>query len=397
MSSIPHELIAAIVDELEHDRASLKACSLVASAFCSPSQRHLFRAMWLHRENWQFYTSVQEALHRGTTVPSGTIKRGSALLSESPHLAAYVRDLTIDLSDSANEDVPLAHVLQAAQNLERFVISGLVVHWGDLSGPLVSTLLDAFARPGLKSVHLLNMRDVPASAMLRVLASARVVSIHYSTFTEEEELAENASPDVVSVLNHLILSTGMPSTYDLILSPRAPQLRNVTKLLLRVDTAARLHAERLLSSLAGTLVQLELDFGELSFPFTLTHLPHLRVLTLRIFRGIARRLPDGFAGTLAGLSLPTLTLTTIFVIQNRLYEGPWADDGPLTIPTPEDTDAPQPAMKCELLFLDPSHTKPSARNAEFAAFCAAMRAALPGFELRFARVDEENSYIGQLP
>ncbi|KAJ6566823.1 hypothetical protein B0H19DRAFT_1374229 [Mycena capillaripes] len=389
MSSIPPELIAAIVDELEHDRASLKACSLVAIAFCPPSQRHLFRAMWLHRENWQFYTVVQQALHRGTTIPSGTIKRVSSLLSESPHLTAYVRDLTIDLPDSADEDAPLAYVLHAATNLERFVVSGLAVRWGDLSDPLVSSILEVLARPMLKNLHFLNVRDVPASAILHALSFVKVLSLHHSTFTEDEQ--EDAAPPTASLLDHLILSTSLPSTYELILSPHAPKLRSVTKLLLRVDWNARLYAERLLSSLAGTLIQLELDCGELSFPFNLPHLPHLRFLTLRLFRGIARRLPDGFAGTLAGL--PRVSLTVSFAIQNRFVEGQWLEEGPL----PGLEDFQVNTMTCQLLYLDPTHTKPSRRDAAFEAFRNAMHAALPGFQLEFARVEEEQSYIGRLP
>ncbi|KAJ7654292.1 hypothetical protein B0H17DRAFT_1214387 [Mycena rosella] len=321
MATVPHELIAAIVDELEDDRESLKACSMVATAFCPPSQRHLFRSMWLHRANWQFYTVAQQAPHRGTSIPSGTIRRVSSLLSESPHLAIYVRDLTIDLPDSADEDVPLEQILQAVLNLERFVISGLFVRWGDLPLPLASAILDIFARPALERLHLLNMQGVPAPAVLRVLSFVRVLSIDHTTFAEEDEgSSESAWPLSAPRLHHLILSTSIPPTYALMLSPRAPRLTHLKKVLLRVDISARPHAERLLSSIADTLEELELDCGDLSSPLHLPNLPNLRSLTLRIFRGLARHLPNGFAQTLS--ALPRIAaLTLIFAIQTRLVEG----------------------------------------------------------------------------
>ncbi|KAJ6537269.1 hypothetical protein DFH09DRAFT_1091106 [Mycena vulgaris] len=412
MASVPHELIAAIVDELEHDRDSLKACSLAAAAFCSPSQRHLFRSMWLHRANWQFYTAQQQALHRGTSIPSGTIRGMAAILSKSPHLASYVRDLTIDLPDSADEDIPLERVLHAVPNVERFVISGLAVRWSDLSPPLASAILDVLARPALDCLHLLNLRDVPTTAILRVLSTVRVLSIHHTTFREDEEGSrgppsaarlqdlisavkvlsihhtavrgdEGGSPRPPSArLQHLILSTSLPATFALIFSPHAPRLTNVKKLLLRVDVSGRAQTERLLSSISGTLQDLDLDCGELGLPLNLPHLPALRAITLRMFRGLARSLPEGFAHTLA--ALPRVTaLTLVFSIQNRIAEGDWLTEGALL----GLEDCQVAAIHCQLRFLDPVTMRASTRDAAFGAFCAALCAALPGFKLEFSRVD----------
>ncbi|KAJ7142379.1 hypothetical protein C8R44DRAFT_923936 [Mycena epipterygia] len=293
--SIPHELIAAIIDELHLDRASLKACSLAAIAFCSPSQRYLFSSMWLHRENWQFYTAGQQALHRGTETPSGTIRRAYILLTESPYLANYVWDLTIDLPNSANEDMPL---LKAVPNVERFVISGLNARWDEPSLPLTSTILDVLAQPALEHLHLLNMRNVSAPVIFRALSSMRVLSIHRTSFDEDD--SEEGAPEITrnptpSFLEHLMLSTSLTYTYSLILAPHAPKLKT----------------------------------SELSTPLNLPHLPHLLSLTLRIFRGLSRRLPDGLAATLTALSRTSLTL--VFAIQNRLVERKWLDEGPLLV------------------------------------------------------------------
>lgn len=172
---------------------------------------------------------------------------------ESPHLAQYIRDLTIDLPDSADEDTPLAHILQEVPNIERLVISGLGVRWNDLSQAVASTILDVFARPSLKGLHLLNIHHLPEAAILRVFSSMEVLSLHNSTVNAGETV-EHATR-TVSNLDHLILSRNPPSTYDFIHSSCAPKLGNVRKL--RLDTT-HFTFERTLSLVATTLVDLEL-------------------------------------------------------------------------------------------------------------------------------------------
>ncbi|KAJ7500638.1 hypothetical protein B0H11DRAFT_2275840 [Mycena galericulata] len=397
MTSIPHELVAAIVDELEDDRVSLKACSVVTSAFCPPSQRHLFRSMWLHRENWKHYTPAQRALHKGTLVPSGTIKSAYALLSESPHLAGYVRDLTIDLPESANEDMPLEHVLRVVSNLERLVISGMVVRWDELTPPLASSILDVLARPALGSLHLLNMRNFPIAPIHRALSSMRVLSIHHTTLISEEEEDEtprNTMPLTGSCLEELILNTSLPSTFAAILSPDAPHLTRVRKLALYLG-AGHL-ADKLLMSLARTLLHLELVCGAPEFPLSshtlsvVESFTNLRSLKLRIFCGLRRRLPDEFAEILA--SLPRTSISISIAIQDSLSGGEWIDEGPILGPSESRVES----LNCQVVFLDPPH-KASSRDVVFNSFCSAIRNMLPGFKINVERVDEEPSYIGRLP
>ncbi|KAJ7738723.1 hypothetical protein B0H16DRAFT_1569612 [Mycena metata] len=390
MSTVPYELIAAIVDELEDDRASLRSCSLVGRLFCSPSQRHLFRSMWLHRENWPFYTAFEQTLQQGSIIPSGKIKRVSSLLSESPHLATYVRDLTIDLPDSADEDMPLARVLDAVANLERFVLSGLVVRWGDLSLPLSSAILDALARPTLERLHLVSVRDVPASALLGVLSSVKVLSLPHSTFGEEDTPAEDAPPPPASPLEHLILSAAL--TLQPILSPRAPKLLKVRRLHMQLEEIGTSHCQRLFSMVCRTLTNFELDSEGVLFNPQLPNLPQLQSITLHISWGLLRRIPPGFANTLAGL--PTVPLTVIFSIESRLSEGPWIGSD-----TVLDEDYSLKALHCQLVFVNPTHASLLAlRNTAFEEFCIAVRAALPKVPIEFSRVDDEGwPYTRRLP
>ncbi|KAJ7142393.1 hypothetical protein C8R44DRAFT_974161 [Mycena epipterygia] len=387
MASVPHDLIAAIIDELHHDRASLKACSLAAASLRSPSQHHLFHSIWLHQDSLQFRMGLlPTALHERTGTPSGAIERVSALLADSPYLASYVRDLTIDRPDSVEEDMALQRVLKAVPNLERFVISGLRVRWDTLSLPLRSTILDVIARPTLDRLHLLRMRNVPVPVILRALSSVSVLSIHDTSF--EEAYPENPGPPTLPHLEHFILNTRLPSTYELIL-PHALTLANVKRLFLLVDPTCRLHAERLLSSIGDGLECLELDYESLSssFPWDLPHLPNLHSLTLIMFRGTFRGLPNGLAGTLA--ALPRTSLTLQFTIQALLEERKWPEDGPLL----GLEDWKRVPIHCQLFFIATEWTQPASRDVAFGAFCAAMWAAFPGFSLEFSREGEKKPCV----
>ncbi|KAJ7061794.1 hypothetical protein C8F01DRAFT_1138382 [Mycena amicta] len=335
--SLPFELITAIVDELSSDHPTLKSCCLVSSDFCGPSQRHLFRAIWVRRANWQHYTIGQQALHRGVTTPSGTFRQADSILAKSPHLAVYVRDLTIDLPDSVDEDVPLTRILEAVGgNLERFVVSGMRVKWQDLSDALASVVMDAIASSGLRRLHLLSLRDMPVDELYGAMKRVTALSIHSSTFavpdtTDENEVSRKRG---VSPIEHLILSASLRDTYDIILSPHAPVLGNVSKLCIRVPmTHVCADADRLLTAVARTLETLVLDC-DLSEPRFLPDLPYLRSLTLRMSRGIARRLPTGLADTLH--TLPPLAdgLTLMFALRTRIAEPPWADEGVVLTPGP---------------------------------------------------------------
>ncbi|KAJ7468793.1 hypothetical protein FB451DRAFT_1257333 [Mycena latifolia] len=248
MPSIPLDLIAAIVDELKHDRTSLKACSLAAAAFCPPGQRHLFRTMWLHVEHWGIRSRNFTPSYSGERrTPSGTIQKISALLSESPHLATYVRHLTIELPTSPDEETLLEHTLQTVRNLETLAISGNLVLWNSLSPPLASTILEVMARPALNRLHLWGIQNVPANAIFRALSSMAVLSIYETTAAHHEhQPPANSLPQIASRLEQFLLSDSEPATYALIQSPRAPELTKVRWLLLRVGGGNPEHgAERL--------------------------------------------------------------------------------------------------------------------------------------------------------
>ncbi|KAJ6561355.1 hypothetical protein B0H10DRAFT_1151257 [Mycena sp. CBHHK59/15] len=387
MSPIPPELIAAIVDELADDRESLKVCSLVATAFCAPSQSFIFRSIWLHRENWRFYTPEEHVHYQGTSVSLGTIQGCHILLENSPHLAAYIRDLTIDLPDSTSEDLPLEHILMASLNIERFVISGLFVSWTDLSPSLVTALQGVMAQPTLTHLHLLSIHGLPFAPVVRALSAQKVLSV-YSTTLANDGSESQFHPPRTGRLERLILAAGgnrcYTQIYELLLSPRSPNLAHVTQLSLKFDT----YSFRLLAVVAETLQQLTVDYNRTEFELTLPPLPQLHTLELRIFPGFATRFPEAFAETLA--ALPRTNLTLIFGIASLLSKDSWADTGRMLGLENWEMDT----VRCELLL---RHSKNERRKLMFHAACAAIRAALPAVDIEFSEMDQMKPYISELP
>ncbi|KAJ7147820.1 hypothetical protein C8R43DRAFT_952839 [Mycena crocata] len=394
MTSLPDELIATIVDELEQDRESLKACSLVGSSFCAASQRYLFHSMWLHHDAWWLSSRSYAPSYSGETgTPATTIRRLAALFRASPHLAAFVRDLIIEVNIdlTTDEGALAAQILGTARNLESFAISSCANDWNNLPPALQTALLDVIARPSLKHLHLWSIDNIPASAVLGTLASATVLSIFSCTITAHaEHLASSARPvpQRASRLQKLLLTSSEPATYDLILSPRAPRFKEMTKLLLRPNERTRFGAERLLSSLSDTLTHLILDSEGFIAPYSLNFppLPKLRFVTLRLFRGLAKRyIPDGFAATLT--ALPQASLTIIVSLAAHSTTLPWPTESSLLGLEDWQMDGP---IRCHLRFMNRAET--SLRGTYLDKFGVAMRAALPGRELQISTVEEEEWY-----
>ncbi|KAJ7723339.1 hypothetical protein DFH07DRAFT_855939 [Mycena maculata] len=100
---LPQELIDGIIDEIRDSPQSLGCCALVAHSFLHQSQMHLFAEI-------------------ETTSPSSS-RRFSELLSASPHLALYVRGLTLHCSRDNWRSA--AHILSAVSRLTQLKLTPL--------------------------------------------------------------------------------------------------------------------------------------------------------------------------------------------------------------------------------------------------------------------------------
>jgi hypothetical protein len=260
LTDLPPELIADIVEDFADDIYSLKACSLISAAFCPPSQRHIFRSISLYREDCR---SVNHDHVRRTP---GTIQKGFLLLRNSPHIAGYIRDLSIHLPYSAKERLALQHVLEALstlQKLERFVVAGHWIRWQDVCVTLATPIMDILAQPTLSRLHILDIRALPAVVVLRAMSSVRVFSLCSTRVAEDDISSEKLDILASARCEHLIMgysSLEGPRTSELLLSSGASWLSRITRLSIYVDTRSRPYAERLLAATSATLQQLDLDY-----------------------------------------------------------------------------------------------------------------------------------------
>ncbi|KAJ8520698.1 hypothetical protein ONZ45_g2544 [Pleurotus djamor] len=94
LSVLPQDIYDIIIDNFRDDRPSLKTCSLVASAWRSPSQRLLHRTM-------VFLTTMYLPTVQGVDgtpsvqIPASSQRKTWLLLNTSSHLLQYVRCLSI--------------------------------------------------------------------------------------------------------------------------------------------------------------------------------------------------------------------------------------------------------------------------------------------------------------
>lgn len=250
MTPIPQELIDAIVHEIG-DNESLKACSLVASAFRPASQRGLIHTMTLD-----------------TIADSGSLtdKKQSAsawrtLLEESPHFSGYIT--TVELSLSRADAVP-----SAAQTLQVLLLQLKNVRYCTLffNGEAWSTFLPVapvltrFIR--LTTLHDLHIRDLtglPPSTFALLLSSARTLSFgHVDGQVDDIEGAE--WPHIPAGSNPEQLLLDVQST-NLSRTLADPRVRCHTANLRRLSVhPGQLFAPATLA-IAGELEHLRFDFS----------------------------------------------------------------------------------------------------------------------------------------
>jgi hypothetical protein len=176
MVLLPQELVEAILDEIDpfQGKHTLCACALASTMLRDASQRRFFRSVSLKAGPGKARSVVRRRLVHFLV--------GLDIFTASPHLAQYVRRLSLRITYVAAANAPLASViamlLAMFHNVEHFEFDAGGIHWVDksISPILKSTVLDFFLRPTLQSVCLTNTKRVPIPMIMRVL-SIRTVSL----------------------------------------------------------------------------------------------------------------------------------------------------------------------------------------------------------------------------
>ncbi|KAF7326607.1 hypothetical protein MSAN_02504300 [Mycena sanguinolenta] len=239
MTSIPQELIAAIVERVD-DTAALKACSLTSPCLRGPSQRVLLRSLALDTSHIQRHAAL------------------SALLTESPHIATYVSKLVLRVSFSDKRTVgSLQDVLARFTNVRRCTIAGeySTERWDPVS-PLCPTLLDFIQRQPLTELHLFFLQSIPIPAFALFVSSAPTVTFYYAVVSAKDQCDD--PPKKVTrekSMTQLLLSDHAETICDAL--ARAPEhIRSLRKLKICPQHD---YSTMLISSAAQTLEHLRID------------------------------------------------------------------------------------------------------------------------------------------
>ncbi|KAJ7154402.1 hypothetical protein C8R43DRAFT_1235247 [Mycena crocata] len=284
----PSELIDSVVSELELDHSSLKSIALANSAFRIPAQRILLRAL---------------TLSAYTPAPF-TYAGAAALLSSSPHIAEYIRDLTIHLAEppAARADFPaLATALGRCTQVRSCVIDGRDANfrWGTLSPDLMGVggmFLRFFASQPLRELRLKRLVDVPPALFLGAapslyfwgVSSHANADIGFGGASAGDGVVVGGSSADIGVegeltkltvpVQQLVLDVGSEKIYDVF---NSPAVLPTTSALRRLSMhPAHPLCRNIIAMAAGSLEHLQLNGGSTSYTFALAlpPLPALRVI-----------------------------------------------------------------------------------------------------------------------
>ncbi|KAF7341744.1 hypothetical protein MSAN_02073200 [Mycena sanguinolenta] len=308
MVALPQELVDTIVNNLD-DKASWKSCSLAAKAFVPPSQRLLFEEM----------TFPTEAELLGML---------SELFSESPHLAGFIRWVTIETSRT----LAVCSVLESLlRTLLRGQIQRLSVR-GNLDRiPLTlrQAILELIYQPSVQTLDLVTFGDCPSSLLAIALASCRKVSFVCQGISVDSSGAgpvEDAPGALVNCAVEELEATVWGSSRDSL--QQSGIFRNLGRLW-RLEIHLRdLMAIR--SACCATLTHLTLyDIGT----STSRQFPHLEALRFLTLWSKISRFAEELALIAKSLStaVPLLEILTIVASAKFPYPPPFTNE----IPRPE--------------------------------------------------------------
>ncbi|KAJ7486588.1 hypothetical protein FB451DRAFT_1553874 [Mycena latifolia] len=199
---IPQELVEAIMGEVD-DYESLKSCSLVASTFCEPSQRILFRSLTL---------DSGDPDHRRREDPSN-YREVCGLLTESPHIGPY-KNFTIRLPSDrralAGIDTQVLAKLKRVRHCTITISFICCISWTGLHPELSSALFAFISGQKFCSLTVRGLDNIPDAVLLSLITAAPRLWFNSIHVYEDSDTHSN----------HLILpsSINSPSIDRLILS-----------------------------------------------------------------------------------------------------------------------------------------------------------------------------------
>lgn len=133
-----------------------------------------------------FVAGAQSRCFRHLTLEPNTLPKLSAMLSGSPHIGAYVRDLHMNLDIGKSEiHVPLARTLSLLSGVRRTAIAygdqlGCHWCWSSWAEEMQAALIALLCLPTMRTLTLVRCTDVPVAIIRHAMASYEEVVLQVS-------------------------------------------------------------------------------------------------------------------------------------------------------------------------------------------------------------------------
>ncbi|KAJ7087144.1 hypothetical protein C8R44DRAFT_820375 [Mycena epipterygia] len=262
---IPQEILDSIVGEVE-DVGSLNSCALVASNFCQPSQRILLRSLTVESGYKDQHPSNYTAVF--------------GLLSESPHIAVYIKKLTIRLPAghiALQEIETLRWILAKTTKVQDCTLTVKYIQdtrWSSLHPTLSSAVLDLITEQGLRSMTIACLQEIPLPVLLRLITSTPRLDFCFLGGNPQRNSLQAVERPCPPSIDCLILDSDSEYVTDVLARPEAEaRTRNFTRSAMRYERSIAF-----IRRAAFTLKHIRLDFrgfeSEIS-PFEFPPLPSL--------------------------------------------------------------------------------------------------------------------------
>ncbi|KAK0504343.1 hypothetical protein EDD18DRAFT_1345232 [Armillaria luteobubalina] len=141
-STLPQELIDAIIVENQNDKATLRACCLVSRSWTCISQRHIYSRICFNNNKRRYYYAQGHSQHE--------MEQFYALVCAYPHIATLVR--AIEVSPHLDAQL-LALILEKLIKLEDVSLDLCGYRWDEISPCMQGTILAT-----LRSLRITNLK-----------------------------------------------------------------------------------------------------------------------------------------------------------------------------------------------------------------------------------------------
>ncbi|KAG7445630.1 uncharacterized protein BT62DRAFT_169253 [Guyanagaster necrorhizus] len=141
--TLPPELIDAIIDENQNDKAALRACALVSRSWTYTSQRHIYSQICFTNNKRHYYYAQGHSQR--------DMEQFHALICACPHVATPVRG--IEISPLLDAQL-LALIMEKLINLENMSLDFCEYYWDDVSSCIQDTILAALRSPRMTHLEL---------------------------------------------------------------------------------------------------------------------------------------------------------------------------------------------------------------------------------------------------